>query len=90
MSKEIKYLHKVVRHFKGNYYYIESVARHSETDELLVIYRPLYESSTELYARPLSMFFEPISPDREDNITHQSTRFAIVEDIKKDYLCSQK
>ena len=29
------------RHFKGNYYQVEGVARHSETDERLVVYLSL-------------------------------------------------
>lgn len=47
------------RHFKGNEYQVLDVARHSETDELMVIYRPLY-GDFNLWARPLSMFFEEV------------------------------
>lgn len=43
------------RHFKGNEYEVLGVARHSETDERLVVYRPLYGAS-ELWVRPLAMF----------------------------------
>ena len=77
----------VFRHFKGNYYYVESIAYHSETDEPLVIYRPLYADAIHpLFARPLSMFLESIPEDREGNITHQSTRFTLAESLSKDYL----
>jgi len=30
------------RHYKGNYYDVIGVARHSETEEALVVYRPQY------------------------------------------------
>lgn len=43
------------RHFKGNEYEVLGIARHSETDERLVVYRPLYGAG-ELWVRPLSMF----------------------------------
>ena len=37
-----KYVGKVFRHFKGNYYFIENIAKNSETKEDEVVYRPLY------------------------------------------------
>lgn len=55
-------VHGVYRHFKGKLYYVEGVARHSETGERLVVYRALY-GERELYVRPLSMFLSPV--DRE-------------------------
>jgi hypothetical protein len=48
------------RHFKGGEYEVIGVARHSETDELLVVYRPLYNDSG-LWVRPLAMFLEPLT-----------------------------
>jgi len=44
------------RHYKGGEYELVGVARHSETLEPLVIYRPLYNASG-LWARPHAMFF---------------------------------
>lgn len=55
-------LHGVYRHFKGQYYYVEGVATHSETREQLVVYRALY-GERQLYVRPLEMFLSPV--DRE-------------------------
>jgi len=48
------------RHYKGNYYEVIGTARHSETDELLVVYRPLY-GERGLWVRPESMFEETVT-----------------------------
>ena len=48
------------RHYKGNYYEVIGTARHSETDELLVVYRPLY-GERGLWVRPLAMFEETVT-----------------------------
>ena len=45
------------RHYKGGEYTVIGVARHSETDELLVVYRPEY-GERGLWVRPWSMFTE--------------------------------
>lgn len=45
------------RHFKGGEYEVLGVARHSETQEPLVVYRPLAGDSG-LWVRPLPMFCE--------------------------------
>lgn len=48
------------QHYKGGYYQVVDCARHSETEEWLVIYRALYGEQG-LWARPLSMFSESVS-----------------------------
>ena len=50
------------RHYKGNDYQVMGVAKHSETGEDLVVYRPLYGESG-LWVRPLSMFIEQVDVD---------------------------
>jgi hypothetical protein len=47
------------RHYKGGEYEVVGVARHSETLEALVLYRPLYNDSG-LWVRPYGMFFEEV------------------------------
>jgi hypothetical protein len=47
------------RHYKGGEYQVEGVVRHSETLEVLVLYRPLY-NATGLWVRPYAMFFEDV------------------------------
>jgi aminoglycoside 3-N-acetyltransferase I len=44
------------RHYKGGEYVVIGAARHSETLEPLVVYRPLYNASG-LWVRPHAMFF---------------------------------
>jgi hypothetical protein len=50
------------RHYKGDEYELVGVARHSETLEPLVVYRPLY-NATGLWARPHAMFFGEVVVD---------------------------
>ena len=52
------------RHYKGQRYRVLGVARHSETEEALVIYQALY-GEFGLWARPLSMFTEAVNVDGE-------------------------
>ena len=50
------------RHFKGNEYEVIGIAKHSETQESLVIYRALYGEG-QLWARPASMWNETVERD---------------------------
>ena len=50
------------RHYKGQEYQVFGVARHSETEESLVVYQPLYGERS-LWVRPLTMFVEQVDID---------------------------
>jgi cyclomaltodextrinase len=50
------------RHYKGNDYEVIGIARHSETEEELVVYRKLYGDGS-LWVRPLTMFIEDVVVD---------------------------
>jgi len=50
------------RHYKGGEYEVVGVARHSETLEPLVLYRPLCAESG-WWVRPHAMFFESMEID---------------------------
>ncbi|MAD15344.1 MAG: hypothetical protein CL579_04590 [Alteromonadaceae bacterium] len=47
------------RHYKGNDYEVIGVAKHSEDESELVVYRPMY-GECGLWVRPLSMFEETV------------------------------
>ena len=47
------------RHYKGGEYDVLGVARHSESEEALVVYRPRY-GERGLWVRPLAMFLETV------------------------------
>ncbi len=61
------------RHYKGREYTVLGVARHSETEESLVVYRPEYGERA-LWVRPLSMFVETVET-REGRVP----RFSLIE-----------
>ena len=50
------------RHFKGNEYEVIAVARHSETEEPMVVYRALY-GERGIWVRPAAMWNEVIERD---------------------------
>ena len=50
------------RHFKGNEYEVIGIARHSETEEPMVVYRALY-GSRGLWVRPAGMWNETVTRD---------------------------
>ena len=47
------------RHFKGNEYEVLHLARHSETEEEMVVYRALYGDFS-VWVRPASMWNETV------------------------------
>jgi hypothetical protein len=46
-------------HYKGNDYEVIGVAKHSETEEIFVVYRALY-GERGLWIRPAAMFLETV------------------------------
>ena len=50
------------RHFKGNEYEVLYIARHSETEEEMVVYRALY-GERGVWVRPASMWNETVERD---------------------------
>ena len=50
------------RHFKGNFYEVLFIARHSEDESPLVVYRPLYGEGG-VWVRPAEMWNEMVTRD---------------------------
>ncbi len=52
------------KHYKGKEYEVIGIATHSETMELMVVYKALYqEDGKNLWIRPLTMFIEEVNID---------------------------
>ena len=68
---------RVYRHFKGNYYLVEALARDSETNEPCVIYRKLYGDGG-LWIRPLKMFMSKVDKEKYPDVK-QEYRFELLE-----------
>jgi hypothetical protein len=60
------------RHYKGNFYEVIGMARHSETEEEMVVYRCLYGDHS-LWVRPLALFMDTVTVDGRE-----VPRFALV------------
>lgn len=53
----------IYQHYKGPLYEVYDVVFHSETEEALVLYKPLYEDAVgtaRLWVRPYAMFVEDV------------------------------
>ena len=63
----------IYRHYKGNLYQVLHTAKHSETEEVLVVYRCLY-GEYDVWVRPLDMFVKTVKVDGK-----QVPRFELIK-----------
>ncbi len=66
----------IYKHHKGNLYQVLHIARHSETEETLVVYQCLYDDYS-IWVRPLTMFLETIALDNGE----QQPRFELIQEV---------
>ena len=62
------------RHFKGSEYQVIDTTYHSETLELMVLYRPLYGEGA-LWVRPYDLFIESLEIEGK-----RCLRFELIEE----------
>ena len=63
----------IYRHYKGNLYQVLHTAKHSETEEALVIYRCLY-GEYGVWVRPIAMFAATVTVNGK-----QVARFELIK-----------
>lgn len=64
---------KRYRHFKGGIYVVSDIAVHSETAELIVIYKS-FDKPSLVWARPLNMFLSKVDRNKYPEV-EQKIRF---------------
>lgn len=75
----------IYKHFKGDYYLVEDIAKDSETLQEVVVYRKLYEDGA-LWVRPKEIFLSEVDHEKYPNVK-QEYRFQLqdIESIAKKF-----
>ena len=68
---------KIYKHFKGHVVSVIAIAKHTETEESLVIYKHL--GTNDIWARPYNMFNSLVEKEKYPNV-NQEYRFEEVDE----------
>ena len=60
----------IYKHFKGDYYLVEDIAKDSETLQEVVVYRKLYEDGA-LWVRPKEIFLSEVDHEKYPKVTQK-------------------
>lgn len=66
---------KTYKHFKGSLHKVIAIAKHTETEEKLVI----YTHDDQIWARPYDMFISKVDKEKYPLVT-QEYRFELIDD----------
>jgi len=78
MERQVK-INKLYRHFKGGIYRVISIAKDSETEKEVVVYRN--NTTNETWVRPLDMFLDKVDKEKYPDVT-QEYRFEQIYPIR--------
>ena len=75
----------IYKHFKGDYYLVEDIAKDSETQKEMVVYRRLYGNG-DLSIRPKEMFLSEVDHEKYPDVK-QKYRFELqnIESVAKNF-----
>jgi len=76
MTNQATITQGIYRHYKGSLYQVLHTAQHSETEELLVVYRCLY-GEYGVWVRPLAMFAETVTVEGKE-----LPRFELIQPLR--------